>query len=59
MVLMDHRIVQFYQQCLQQLEHLFYPLPEVLLEASIQDQIFNAVTAIAAEDEISRLERDT
>jgi hypothetical protein len=34
---MDHRIVQFYRQYLQQLKHLSYPLPEVLVEASIQD----------------------
>jgi hypothetical protein len=58
MALMDRRIVQLYRQCLQQPEHLSYPLPKVLLEASIQDQIFNTVTAIAAEDEISRPERD-
>jgi len=34
---MDHRIVQFDRQYLQQLKHLSYPLPEVLLEAWIQD----------------------
>jgi hypothetical protein len=39
---MDRRIVQFYRQRLQQPDHLSYPLPEVLLEASIQDQIFNS-----------------
>lgn len=36
---MDFRIVKFYRQYLQQLDHPAFPPPDVLLEPAIQEQI--------------------
>jgi len=40
---MDQRIVQFYRQYLQQVDHLSFPPPDVLLEPRVQEQISQAM----------------